>query len=193
MSAQKTVLILCEYSGIVRNAFTSAGYTAISCDLIPSSSPGLHFIGDALEAARIIKPDLIIGHPPCRYLSKAGLHLCINNPERKEEQRKAVEFVRSIYNLPCKHIAIENPDGFLSSGFRPYDQLVRPYHFGAPYNKAICLWLKNLPPLIHTCVSSGRKSVNNHTNARMTREERSRVRSRFFPQVAEAMANQWSI
>lgn len=186
------VLVGGEYSGIVRNAFTAAGHDATSCDLIETMSPGNHIVGDMFDAFYTIMPDLFICHPSCRYLSKAGLHLCIGNPVRSSLRDDAVLFVRRLYGLPCKKIAIENPTGYLSSAWRPYDQLIQPHWFGDPYRKEICLWLKGLPPLISTCLSPDRYSVNRHTNGRMKQEERSRVRSKFFPGVAAAMAKQWT-
>lgn len=192
MQSKLKVLVLCEYSGIVRDAFTSAGHIATSCDIIPSSSPGRHIIGDALQVAETFTADLIIAHPPCTYLSKAALHLCKDNPERQSKRDIAVAFAISISQLNCPRIVIENPPGYLSSGWRQYDQCVRPYFFGDPYDKAICLWFKNVCPLIATEYSTERKSVFNHTNGRMSQALKSKIHSRFFKKTAAAMAAQWS-
>lgn len=186
------VAVLCEYTGTVRDAFQSAGHNAISVDLVTGSSPGYHFIGDALKFARSYKPDLIIAHPPCTYLSRAQQWMVNQSPDRAQLQLAAIKFVDDIFSLDCKMIAIENPPGALSRLWRPYDQLIQPWHFGNDHFKEICLWLKNLPPLISTCYSSGRRSMSNHTNSRMSQTLKSSIRSRFFPEVAKAMASQWS-
>jgi len=186
------VLIACEYSGIVRDAFTSTGHNAISCDLIESTSPGQHIIGDAIEIIYSESWDMIIAHPPCTFLCKAQIWRCLQDKERMKLQVKAIEFVKLIYNSKCALIAIENPIGALTKGFKPPDQIIYPWYFGDPHTKEICLWLKGLPPLISTVYSTKRQPISNHTNGRMSPGQKSKIRSRFFPLVAQAMANQWN-
>jgi hypothetical protein len=185
------ILIACEYSGIVRNAFTQAGYNALSCDLLPTQSPGQHIIGDALKVIYSFEWDLIIAHPPCTYLCKAQLPRVYSSPEQLTKTISAANFVACILAAPCPKIAVENPIGWLNTHFRPPDQITYAYNFGSPYSKDICLWLKGLPPLISTCYNTRKKSVSNHVNSRMPQWKRSLIRSRFFPEVAAAMAQQW--
>lgn len=184
--------IFFEHSGIVRNAFTAQGHDAFSCDILPSLSPGKHFTANAFEVMYSESFDLGIFHPPCTFLCKAQLWKCNLSPERKENQLKAIEDFKKCLYHPCNKIAVENPIGILSSSVRPYDQLIQPWMFGDPYKKEICLWLKNLPPLISTLYNPLKKSVSNHVNGRMSQDQRSLIRSRFFPNVAKAMAIQWS-
>lgn len=185
------VLIACEWSGIVRDAFIKNGHSAVSCDLIPSeSSRGLHYQGNVMD---IINDgwDLMIAHPPCTYLCKAQIWRTLKEKERRLEQKNAIEFVQKLFESNIPRIAIENPMGILTKVWKKPNQLVYPYQFGDPYKKDIHFWLKNLPPLMPTKHNKGRKSVSNHTNSRMTQEERSKIKSKFFPGLAKAMADQW--
>lgn len=139
------VLIACEYSGTVRDAFIAAGHDAMSCDLLPTEKPGPHYQGDVLD---ILDDgwDLLIGHPPCTYLSVSGIHW--NNRGRGwDKTEKALEFFRLLLDAPIARIAIENPVGIVSSRIRKPDQIIQPYRFGHNASKATCLWLKNLPKL----------------------------------------------
>ena len=185
------ILIACEYSGIVRDAFTRKGHNVISCDLLPTESPGSHHIRDVLEFVHERKFDLVIGFPPCTFLSKAQMFMYKTVPGRKQKTDEAVCFFSDLYKSAAS-VALENPPGYLTKAFRPPDQIIQPWHFGNSHMKQICLWLKNVPPLIATCYSPGRRPVSNHTNSRMSQTERGKIRSRFFPEVAEAMANQWT-
>lgn len=187
------VLIACEYSGILRDAFTRAGHYAVSCDLLESESPGSHYTGDIFEFLKKAGDDfdLMIAHPPCTYLARAQAYLVARDEERRKLKDEAIEFVRSLLAVNIPRIAIENPIGFLSTELRKPDQIIYPWWFGDPYRKDICLWTKNLPPLMATCYSTERKSMENHVNSRMSREERRKRKSKFFPGVAEAMALQW--
>jgi len=185
------VLVGCEYSGIVAKAFRDKGHEAYSYDLIAGLSPGYHLQMDIFKAVSRFKPDLLIAHPPCTYLSKAQIFMLHNNSERLIKSLEAVYFVQKIMSLDVSKIAIESPPGVLSWAWRPYSQLVNACDFGDPHFKQICLWFKNLPPLITTCVNPSRRSMSSHTNGRMSQCEKSYIRSRFFPLVAEAMANQW--
>jgi len=185
------ILIACEYSGIVKTAFTSPGHNTFSVDVVPSSVPHNHIIGDAIEIIYSKKWDLIIAHPPCTYLCKAQLWRCNKSPDRMLKQRDAIAFFKKIYNSNCSQVAIENPIGVLTKAFRPPNQIIFPWYFGDIHSKEICLWLKGLPPLISTCYNTKRIPAANHVNSRMTQEEKSKIKSKFFPLVAQAMANQW--
>lgn len=186
------VLVACEYSGIVSRAFRALNHDVTSCDLLPSEVPGQHYQGDLFDIINE-KWDLLIAHPPCTYLCNAGMNWMNRQPERKQKSLEAADFVLRIFSSPVPMIAIENPIGILSTTWKAPSQIIYPYMFGDPYSKNICLWLKNLPPLISTCVSPVRKPVANHTNGRMTQAEKSKIKSRFFPLTAAAMAHQWSV
>ena len=139
------VLIACEYSGVVRDAFLANGHDAMSCDILPTESPGPHYLGDVLD---ILGDgwDLMIAHPPCTYLSVSGIHW--NNRGRGwENTEKALDFVRLLMSANIPKIAIENPVSIISSRIRKPDQIIQPYQFGHDASKATCLWLKNLPRL----------------------------------------------
>lgn len=187
----KKILIACEYSGIVRDAFTSAGHNAWSCDILPTESPGKHIQDDLLIVLKSTKWDMIIAFPPCTYLCKAQLWRVSSEEGRKEAQNKAIAFVKTIFETDCPMIAIENPIGILSQALRPPNQIVTPAMFGDPHHKEICLWLKNIPPLIATCYNNRKQPVKNHTNGRMSQALKSKIKSKFFPLVAEQMAKQW--
>jgi len=187
------VLIACEESGTVRDCFTRLGHYAMSSDLKPSKSPGLHYQGDVFD---IISNDwdLLVAFPPCTYLAKAQMWRYYREPYRAVYRDKALEFVRRLYSSDINHIAIENPSGYLSSGFRPSNQLVRPWYFGDPYDKEINLWTKNLPPLMSTCYSTGRRKLSNHVNGRMSQDLKSEIKSSwsYFPWMSQALADQYS-
>jgi hypothetical protein len=179
------VIIICEFSGIVRDAFNVAGHNAISCDLLETESPGPHIISDfhSLDYSRF---DLLIAHPDCRYLTKAGAGKFWN--EHRQEQIKAINDIYWIWNLPVKRICIENPAGILSTVWRKPDQYIDPWLFGHKYMKHTGLWLKNLPPLIATYIYS--EPVNFIRNMPGTKD-RWKKRSRTFTGIAQAMAEQW--
>lgn len=181
------VLVACEFSGIVRDAFIEAGHWAQSCDLFPSERPGLHHTGDIRTVLRFADQyDLLIAHPPCTHLAVSGARWF---KEKKLEQAFALEFVQQLMDARIKRIAIENPISVISTRIRKPDQIIQPWQFGHGETKAICLWLKNLPLLKPTNVVEGRE-------ARVHREppgpDRWRNRSRFFPGIARAMAEQWT-
>lgn len=185
------VLIACEQSGSVRDQFIALGHEAMSADLKPTMSPGPHYQGSVFDLC-IKDFDLVIAFPPCTYLAKAQMFRYKTEPGRIEKRDKAVQFVRNLWEA-ADTIAIENPTGFLSSGWRPYSQLVHPWWFGDPYRKEICLWLKNVPPLIATCYNPIRKHVVNHTNGRMSQVEKSEIKSswKYYPGLSAALAYQW--
>lgn len=181
------VLVACEYSGRVRDAFRSRGHEAISCDLLPSESPGPHYIGDV--AAMLADGwDLMIAHPPCQYLAVSGMHWTVRGKRDPALTESALEFVRLLMAAPIARIAIENPVSVISSRIRRPDQIIQPWQHGHGETKATCLWLQGLPLLVPSCVVSGRE-------ARVARmppgPDRWKERSRTYAGVAAAMADQW--
>lgn len=192
------VLVACEYSGVVRDAFASKGFDAWSCDLLLSESPGQHHQCDVLDILGEAW-DLMIAHPPCTYLCSSGLHWNKRVAGRDQKTQEAIEFVRALLEAPIAKIALENPIGCISSRIRPPDQIIQPWQFGHPESKATCLWLKGLPKLRHTNVltkpSSGR--WENQTNSGQNRigqsKGRSAIRSKTYYGIAQAMADQWSL
>jgi site-specific DNA-cytosine methylase len=192
------VLVACEYSGVVRDAFARFGYDAWSCDLLPSETSGNHIQGDALDAVYGQPWDLLIAHPPCTYLSRAGARWW-GTPERDALADKAAEFVFAIRDAPVPHIAIENPIGQLNWRWRYPDQTIQPYEFGHPFSKATYLWLKNLPPLFPTDIYSEFRPLirSNVTATKRAGKEQRGVLSgglesaKTFKGVADAMADQW--
>lgn len=181
------VLVACEFSGIVRTAFSDLGYDAVSCDFLPTEIPGEHVQGNVLD---ILDDgwDLMIAHPPCRYLAISG-NRWASDPVRQEKRQEAFEFFMTLYNAPIPRIAVENPIGVVSTMFRKPDQYVHPWQHGVGETKAIGLWLRNLPEIEPTKFVPGRKrAVLNETDW----SDRWRQRARFYPSVARAMAQQWS-
>jgi hypothetical protein len=179
------VLVACEFSGIVRDAFIAAGHDAVSCDLLPSERPGPHIQGDALEVARTGQWDLMVAHPPCTFLAVSGARWFA---EREVEQAAALAFVRDLMRAPVPRIAVENPVSVISSCIRRPDQIVQPWMFGDGEVKTTCLWLKGLPPLVPTAVVTGRAArVHNEPPG----PDRWKNRSRTYPGIAAAMAAQW--
>lgn len=178
------VLVACEFSGIVRDAFLSLGHDAISCDLEDSERVGPHYTGDVRD---IIDDsyDLMIAHPPCTYLASSGARWFKG---REREQQEALDFVQELMDAPIDRIAVENPVSVISTRIRKPDQIVHPWQFGHSEKKATCLWLKNLPLLHPTDIVEERNS----TIALMGQSKaRSRNRSRTFTGIAAAMAQQW--
>jgi len=190
------VLVACEFSGVVRDAFTARGHFAVSCDLMPSEKPGHHYMGDVRD---IIQEgwDLMVCHPPCTYLSSSGLHWNTKRPERASRTEDALDFVRMFLDAPVEKIALENPVGCISSRVRKPDQIIQPWQFGHPESKAICLWLKGLPLLQYTDVLSLPESGrwDNQTPSGQNKlgpsENRWMERSRTYSGIATAMAEQW--
>jgi site-specific DNA-cytosine methylase len=179
------VLVACEFSGIVRTAFEKFGHDTWSCDLLPTEIPGQHYQGDVRDLLNE-QWDLMIAHPPCTHLAVSGARWFKN---KINEQEEALEFVRLLMNAPIEHIAIENPISIISSRIRKPDQIIQPWQFGHGETKATCLWLKNLPKLQPINIVEGRE----HRIHRMPPSpERWKERSRTFPGIANAMAEQWS-
>ena len=181
------VLVACEFSGAVRNAFLARGHDAVSCDLLPSETPGPHHQGDVLE---ILDDgwDMMIAHPPCTYLCNSGLHWNNKRPERNALTQEALEFVRKLLDAPIERIALENPVGCISTQIRRWDQAIQPWQFGHGENKRTCLWLKNLPLLSPTQVVEGRE---NRIWLMSESPDRWKKRSLTYHGIAEAMADQW--
>lgn len=179
------VLVACEYSGTVRDAFIKKGHTAISCDLLPTDVPGSHYQGDVFD---IINDgwDLMIAHPPCTYLCASGARWWAGL--KNNEQESAVIFFMALYNVPIPMIAIENPVGIMSTLFRTPDQYVQPWMFGHEETKKTGLWLKGLPPLLPTDVRMQRKPVCHYLSPS---PDRWKLRSKTYQGIASAMANQW--
>lgn len=195
------VLIGCEFSGIVRDAFRAQGHDAWSCDLLPTERPGKHFQYDLLTVLDCIGDefDLAIFHPPCTYLAVSGA-AHFNKPGRKEKQEQALEFVKKLLNAPVPRIALENPVGVISTRIRKPDQYIQPYEFGHEAMKKTGLWLKNLPKLVPTkIVDKGEIWVQKNGRTRGSKwhmmlspsPDRWKIRSRTFQGIAEAMATQW--
>lgn len=192
------VLVACEYSGIVREAFAAKGHDAWSCDLLPTDIPGKHYQGDVKD---ILKEgwDLMIAHPPCTYLSNSGVMWLHRQEGRWEKMKEGALFFKSLFNTDIKKIAVENPvmhkyaKEIIGSNFT---QSVQPYQFGHAEQKRTCLWLKGLPPLQDT------NNVKDHMMT-LTKQERQRlhylppskdrwkIRSTTYKGIAQAMATQW--
>lgn len=194
------MLVACEFSGTVREAFARRGWDAWSCDLLPTEQPGQHIQGDVLEVLND-GWDLMIAHPPCTYLSSSGLHWNKRVPGRAEKTEQALDFVRELLNAPIPKIALENPIGCISTRIRKPTQTIQPHQFGHDASKATCLWLKNLPPLVPTQhvqprIVNGRPRWANQTDSGQNKlgpsADRWAVRSLTYPGIAEAMAAQWS-
>lgn len=179
------VLVACEFSGVVRDAFATRGHEAWSCDLLPSERPGNHIQGDAVEVAYADGWDLMVAHPPCRFLTRAGARWWDG---REEEQEDAVVFFLALYNAPVPRVAIENPVGIISTRFRKPDQYIQPWQFGHGETKKTGLWLRGLPPLEPTAVVAGREPRVHYA---APGPNRWKERSRTLTGIAEAMADQW--
>jgi len=178
------VLIGCEFSGIVRDAFIKRGHNAWSCDVLPSEKNGNHLQCDVRELD-MTKWDLFIVHPPCTHLASSGARWFKN---KQKEQAEALDFIRWLLAVPVPRICLENPIGVISTVIGKPDQIIQPSMFGHPETKATCLWLKNLPLLRPTNIVEGRYG-------RVWREppspDRWKNRSRTYEGIAEAMAEQW--
>lgn len=181
------VLVACEFSGIVRDAFLWAGHDAYSCDILPCETrhfESRHVQCDVRELLAL-EWDLMIAHPPCTHLSVSGARWF---KDKLPEQAAALGFVRLLMSAPVHRIAIENPVSIISSRIRKPDQIIQPWQFGHPETKATCLWLKNLPKLVPTNIVEGRTPRVHHESPG---PERWKNRSRTLSGIAIAMANQW--
>lgn len=189
------ILLACEYSGTVRDAFAAKGHDAWSCDILPTESKGNHFEGDVLE--HLDKGwDMMIAHPPCTYLSNAGARFLypkkILNEERYKKGLEAKKFFMALYNAPIKYICIENPISSKIFDLPKHSQTIQPYEYGHPFSKATRLWLKNLPLLQPTNKIKFKESTKIPGNwFNKGGKDRQKNRSKFFNGFAEAMADQW--
>ncbi len=178
------VLVACEFSGIVREAFKAKGHDAWSCDLLPTEIPGQHIQGDVLS---ILNDgwDMMIAHPPCTHLAVSGARWF---KDKQKEQAEALVFVGRLLECNIPKICLENPVSVISTKIRKPDQIIQPWMFGEPYQKNTCLWLKNLPKLIPTQIMEDREQ-------KCWREppspDRWKKRSRTYQGIAKAMAEQW--
>lgn len=178
------VLVACEFSGIVREAFKALGHDAWSCDLLDTEIPGQHIKGDIFGVLSN-DWDLMIAHPPCQHLAVSGARWF---KDKRVEQGEALEFVRQLLDAPVPRIALENPISIISSRIRRPDQIIQPWMFGHGETKATCLWLKNLPLLVPTDIVEGRV---NRVHFESPGPDRWKNRSRTLTGIAAAMADQW--
>ena len=217
----RRVLVACEFSGTVRDAFTRQGWDAWSCDLLPTESPGQHILWDAIETTYDPKWkwDLAIFHPPCTFLTTSGARWFYHPddkdlpfdlrrphplyPNRAKDREAGLEFVKAFLNAPVPCIALENPVGIISTEVRKPDQIIQPYQFGHDAAKATCLWLKNLPCLTPTkyvaprTTADGKKRWANQVDASGANclppsPDRWKLRSKTYQGIADAMAEQWT-
>jgi hypothetical protein len=179
------VLIACEFSGVMREAFLRAGHDAVSCDLLPPEDGSLfHLRGDVLELLTG-GWDLMIACPPCTDLAVSGAR---HFHRKQAQQAAALAFVRALLDAPIRRIAVENPVSIISTRIRKPDQIIQPWQFGHGETKTTCLWLKNLPPLVPTKVVRGREA---RVHRMSPSKNRWRERSRTYAGIARAMAEQW--
>lgn len=178
------ILVACEFSATTRDAFTAKGHDAISCDLMASEKPGKHYKGNVLD---IVNDgfDMMIAHPPCTHLAVSGARWF---KDKEKEQKEALEFVRELMNAEIPKICIENPISIISSRIRKPDQIIQPWQFGHGETKATCLWLKGLPKLIPSDIVAGRVA---RIHQMSPGPYRAKERSRTYPGIASAMAEQW--
>jgi hypothetical protein len=183
------VLIACEFSGIVRDAFIARGHDAVSCDLLPTEKPGPHYQMDVMDViySKVFNADfdLMIAHPPCTYLCVSGARWFAT---KRDEQTAAIAFFMQLWYSDIPKIAIENPIGIMSTRFRKPDQIIQPWMFGHGETKATCLWLKGLPLLKPTNIVSGRE---NRIHKMPPSKDRGHLRSITYQGIADAMADQW--
>ena len=210
------ILIACEESQTITKEFRKLGHNAFSCDLLDCSGghPKWHIKKDAIEEAYSGKYDMMIAHPPCTYLAVSGARWLYNkdgskNIERWRNQKLALEFVKKLMDAPINKIAVENPVSVISTQIRKPDQIIQPWQFGDKAQKTTCLWLKNLPLLKHTKIvekgefiewvdKNGKKKKQakwylDALSKAKTDDERRTLRSKTFPGIAKAIANQWGV
>ena len=187
------ILVACEYSGIVRDAFAAKGHDAWSCDILETEAPGKHLKGDVLNFLDM-NWDLMVAHPPCTHLSVSGARWFTEGKKPMHLRKKALEFVQKLMDAPIDRICIENPVSVISSHIREADQLINPYQFGDMEYKRTCLWLKNLPRLKDTDnVLEETKKLPEKESKRIwwLGSAKGKERSKFYKGIAKAMAEQW--
>ena len=195
------VLVACEFSGVVRDAFIKAGHTALSCDLMPTDKPGPHYQGDVMD---IIGGgwDLMIAHPPCTHLAVSGArHFAKKRADGR--QQEGIDFFMALARAAIPRYAIENPIGIMSNIWRKPDQIIQPWQYGHSVTKSTCLWLKGLPALTPTDIvdkgvtwtakSGKRMSQWYYDSSCLNPKEREKMRNKTFQGIADAMADQWGI
>lgn len=193
------MLVACEFSGVVRDAFIAKGHDAMSCDILPTEKDGPHYQGDVRD---ILNDgwDMMIGHPPCTYLAVCGNRWMKDNPERQKLRKQAIEFFMMLANCDIPKICLENPISIMSTVWRKPDQYVEPYEYGHPETKKTSLWLKGLPKLDPTKIvtpeyiigKDGKKYSRIHYMSQWSNpNDRQKERSRTYPGIAQAMAEQW--
>jgi hypothetical protein len=185
------VLVACEFSGVVREAFNQRGHSATSADLLPTEIPGDHYQGDVLE---ILDQgwDLMVAHPPCKYICNGGNNWLNRRPDLKwrENREISADFFMKFINAPIPKIAVENPIGCMSSKYRKPDQIIHPYHFGHEFRKDTCLWLKGLPKLHYTkVISPPYKKFDLWSTER--HKDGKDFKAITYQGIADAMADQW--
>jgi len=181
------VLVACEYSGRVRDAFIARGHIAMSCDLLPTDVAGPHYQGDVFDVVND-GWDLMIAHPPCTHLAVSGArHFAAK--QASGVQQEALAFVQRLLDAPVAKIALENPISIISSRIRKPDQIIQPWQFGHGETKATCLWLKGLPLLVPTNIVDGREAK---VHRMPPSPDRWKLRSTTYQGIADAMAAQWS-
>lgn len=182
------VLVACEFSGIVRDAFIARGHDAVSCDLLDTERPGPHYKGDVRDMLSGTW-DLVIAHPPCTYLCNSGVRWLGSNPGRWLAMEDAAQFF-NLFKGAAPRVCIENPVPHKYARVRigGYSQIIQPWQFGHGEIKATCLWLENLPSLVPAKIVDGRVPRVHHASPG---PERWKERSRTYPGVADAMAGQW--
>ena len=193
------VLVACEYSGTVRDAFIAAGHDAMSCDLLPTEAPGPHYQGDVRDVLGD-GWDLMIAHPPCTYLAVSGMHRTARGLRDPQLTEDALDFVRLLLAAPVPRIAVENPVSVISTKVRKPDQIIQPWQYGHDASKTTCLWLQGLPALqptqiVKPRIVDGRKRWGNQTDSGQNRlspsPDRWKRRSATYAGIAAAMAAQW--
>lgn len=182
------ILIACEFSGVVRDAFVARGHNAWSCDILPSESSGSHYNCKVEKILHHPSWDMLIAFPPCTYLASSGVMWDKKYPWRVKERQRAIKFFMLLAKANIDKICIENPVGIMSNLYRKPDQIIHPWQYGHGETKRTCLWLKNLPPLQPTNIVDGRKSkVQTEPGGR----NQAKNRSRTYLGIAKAMAEQW--
>ena len=186
------VLVACEFSGVVREAFKARGHNAISCDLLPTAIPGQHFEGDVEPLLKHTDWDMIIAFPPCTHLAVSGAkHFAKKIADGR--QQFGINFFMLFVNANCHKIAIENPVGIMSTNYRKPDQIIQPYEFGDPSKKTTCLWLKGLPKLVPTNIVE--PNIKTYKDGSKFSADygwsSNKMRSKTYQGIANAMAEQW--
>lgn len=184
------VLIACEFSGIVREAFRAKGHFAVSCDYLPSEIEGLHYKGNVLDILNV-GWDLLIAHPPCTHLAVSGARWFKG---KEQQQLEALSFIKILLDADIPKICLENPISIISTRIRKPTQIIQPWQFGHEETKSTCLWLKNLPPLVPTKIMEvrNRNLTPSGQNKLGPSPNRWKERSRTYKGIAEAMSEQWS-